>query len=812
MKKLFICLCLAAVCWSCGKKQSSESQITDVTADENIEVDVEFNPHSFLMTDSILPEKIDLGMDISDMTLMELRLLRSYPYALQGLWFEEADINGFFNAKAPWYYDRCYAVMEKNADSEPLTEYAKAKLSEQERAFIERCDARIAELTKLQEVDRDGLKLSNPSMTVNLFQLEEYDQAMLDMLAHHNFAIAPTDKEQLFNIYEENDYSKMPNYITTDLFLQAYHMYFGYVLKTLEKHIFTERIHALCQAMHKEAVKVADAATDDEIRNLAEFNAAYFAIADHLLKGTSLPIPAQYQKDAAIEIDNIKAQREGISPMMKQQQMFSYDLFKPRGHYTRSKAQEQYFRSMMWLQTFTFCSESINPVKQAAMMGYLLNHIDRKVCKEGVGVYHTLDFLMGEPDNVSVIEMAECLSQNKVGLNELTSDRTLNLLSTQLNTLFRTRNRINNKLGDDGCNNKVNFMPQRYMPDSYVLSRTFDENANSGVPFPRGLHVFSAFGIETADAVNEAYYHDADNWTKYTAEMDTLKQEFTRFTDWDKSMYNKWFESLVQLQKPVKDYPGYMLTGSWAKKNLNSALASWAELRHDAILYAEQPIVAECGGGEDLPTPVSVGYVEPNLAFWNKMKEMLTLTRTLLTDNGLMTDDLDSKTTSLEDYMDFCIAVSKKELANQPLTDEEFGTIEFMGSSLEWFTLGVLDPDMSPDSWGLVEGADRSIAVCADVFTRNVLGCKKCGILTEATGLADAIYVIVPINGNIFITRGAVFSYYEFVNPLNTRYTDEEWQQRLSGDDVPARPIWMQPLLLNKVPMANQEIFYSSGC
>ncbi|MCS2582582.1 DUF3160 domain-containing protein [Bacteroides sp. BFG-551] len=45
--------------------------------------------------------------------------------------------------------------------------------------------------------------------------------------------------------------------------------------------------------------------------------------------------------------------------------------------------------------------------------------------------------------------------------------------------------------------------------------------------------------------------------------------------------------------------------------------ASWAELKHDAILYGEQPMAAECGGAGP-PDPIVVGYVEPNLPFGRK--------------------------------------------------------------------------------------------------------------------------------------------------------------------------------------------------
>lgn len=810
MKKLFFFLSSLFVLAACTNlpQASDTAEVVDVTELE----DVKFNPHSFLITDSLLPEKLDLNIDISDMTMMELRLLRFYPYAQKGLWSMESDINCFFNSKALWYNERCYEYLQAH-DWEPLVDESKVTLSAEEKAFVKRIDDRIAELNKQLTVNRGGLKLSNPVMAVNMYLLDEYEQSFLNMLGHHNFAIIPTKNEQLFNIYEENEYDMMPNYITTDVFLQAYHMYFGYVLKSLEKHVFTERIHRLNVAMNKKAMEIASSAKDAETSSLAEFNATFFAIADRLLTNSQLQIPSAYKQAAEKEIANIMAEKETLSPMMMKGISFNYDLFKPRGHYTRSEEQKRYFRAMMWLQTFTFCSEQQEAVKQTAMMAYILNNIDKNVAKEGLSVYKVLDFLMGEPDNVAVVDVADYLSgKPEITLSSLTSMETLKDINKNLSGLFKTRNRITSKIAEAGCENKVNFMPQRYTPDARVLSRTFDSRAKSDVPFPRGLHVFSAFGVEAADKINDAYYHDADNWDGYKQEMGNMKTEMSKFADWDKSMYNKWIDCLVQLQKTDKDYPDYMKTASWERKNLNAALASWAELKHDAILYAEQPICAECGDGGELPDPIVVGYVEPNLAFWNKMKDMLKLTRSLLEGHNLMTEDISSRTQSLEDYMDFCIKVSKKEIEGKGLDDEEYSEIEAMGSSLEWFTLSVLDPDMEPDNWGLVEGADRSIAVCADVFTRNVLGCDKCGILTEATGNADAIYVIVNIGGKIYLTRGATFSYYEFINPLNTRYTDEEWQQRLEDGDAPGREPWMAPLIIDKEPKSNERIYYSSGC
>ena len=809
MKKILILATTVLLFASCSQKNKKQDKIEDNISQA---VNVKFNPHSFLVTSKLLPKRIDLNMDISDMTMMELRLLRHYPYALRGVWFMEEDINQFFCQKTKWYEKRCYKYLEEH-DYNALTDFNKVTLSKEENEFIKRIDKRIAELKKLQMTDVDGLKLANPAMTVNMFQMDDMGKPLLGHLAHHNFAIVPTKNEQLFNIYEQNEYTSMPNYITTDVFLQAYHMYFSYVLKSLEKNMFIPRIKALNEAMYHKALEIAKGTDDAEIKDLAEFNAAYFAVANGLLTGKQPDVPESYASKAGLEITNIFNEKATMSPMMGKNINFQYDLFKPRGHYTRSEESKRYFRSMMWLQTFTFCSEQKQAVKQATMMAYLLNHIDRNVAKEGLGVYKTLDFLMGEPDNVAIIDVAEHLaSKNISSPDKITDAATLKDINARVSTLFKTRNRITSKIAEDGCENKVNFMPQRYMPDGYILSRMFDEKPNSKVAFPRGLHVFSAFGIDAADKINEEYYQDADNWKGYTNEMTKMKAKMAAFADWDKSMYNKWMECLVALQKPNKDYPDYMKTPSWKRKNLNAGLASWAELKHDAILYAEQPICAECGGGGEFPDPIRVGYVEPNLAFWQKMKEMLSLTSSLLNKNGLMSESLKSRTSTLDDYMDFCIKVSKKELDGKMLSEEEYSTIRHMGSSLEWFTLSVIDPDSNLGSWDEVKGADRSVALVADVFTRNVLGCNKCGILSEATGNADIIYVNVVIDGKVFLTRGATFSYYEFVCPLDKRYTDEEWQQRLERDDVPARPVWMQPLILNQKVKENEETFYSSGC
>ena len=91
-------------------------------------------------------------------------------------------------------------------------------------------------------------------------------------------------------------------------------------------------------------------------------------------------------------------------------------------------------------------------------------------------------------------------------------------------------------------------------------------------------------------------------------------------------------------------------------------------------------------------------------------------------------------------------------------------------------------------------------------------------VLYEAVGPADEIYVVVEINGYLYLTRGAVLSYREFKGGLSApRLTDEEWQQQLKTQPRKGVPTWMKgitvPLDPKSMPIEdNDDVFYSSGC
>jgi hypothetical protein len=571
--------------------------------------------------------------------------------------------------------------------------------------------------------------------------------------------------------------------------------------------------------LYSEAMQQASTTDNKELKQAAEYNATFFAIPYYLLSEKKVKIPAEYQKHFDDEIQKIKALQDETSSFLNID-YFYYSLFKPRGHYTRNENSKKYFRAMQWLQLAPYCRENQPQLTNAVHLAALLNDAktaDGKPLMDLYNkVYEPVEFLVGESDNLSIRDIAHFLAENHIEKDDAILSENIEKVNDFLIEFVKNKNKIKNPL-EAGFNDRINFMPARYLVDNEIIKALVDINPNAERAFPKGLDVFAAFGSKPAMDILLNTYKEPENWKEYLPEMKKLQQKFTNYGNWDISVYNKWIESLLVMQQTDKSYPDFMKLPSWEKKNLNASLASWTDLKHDAILYGEQPMVSECGDGSDVPPPpdpVCVGYVEPNVRFWEKLNELISLTENMLEKNGLMANEIKYPTKQLKEKAEFLLNVSKKELKKQKLTESEYNTIAKYGATIDYFTLSIVDPETHFSDWAHVEGADKSIAIVADVFTRNISDCAKSGILHEAVGKANNIYVVVEIEGNLYLTKGAVFSYYEFVKPVGTRLTDEEWQQQLERGDIPPFPVWMNDIILktNEDPKVDERVFYSSGC
>lgn len=222
-----------------------------------------------------------------------------------------------------------------------------------------------------------------------------------------------------------------------------------------------------------------------------------------------------------------------------------------------------------------------------------------------------------------------------------------------------------------------------------------------------------------------------------------------------------------------------MQSQAWTRKDLNTLLSSWTELKHDTILYAKQ-VYAEMGGG--MAGVDDRGYVEPNPLLYARLAALTDMTREGLSARGLLEQTDRDSLDRLEQLALSLKTISEKELANIPLTDEEYDLIRSYGGQLEHFWLEALK-DIGVDHRSAI--SENPAALAADVATD-----PEGRVLQEATGHIFEIYAVVPVDGSLRIARGGVYSHYEFSWPLNDRLTDKKWHELLDSGQAPPPAGW----------------------
>ena len=796
-KTFLLTSCLAALVAACSQKQSV------VTV-----------PVSHINVENLL-DSIDYNMDVSALGVGDLRVLRNAPAARQGFPFKDAYVRGIYESTTwydslMWKFDESLDfsnVKEKEGESWRDHYYRAAdetdalKYSDEEQAFMKRLKEREDELLKLNFDVAEGLRV-NVGNLINPKQLKNFDSLLCQQLAQNGFAIVPANHEQLFHIYEKNDYNQFPSFVTTDLYLQLYHLYIDCMLRELEEQKLFLLLTQFCQESYKAfTVKQYEESGLDTLAAMTWLN-TYFTVANALLQDKA-PVG---NADALHEYQQVmKSENDYSKYLGYENAFFAYSLFRPRGHYTRNDTLKRYFRTMMWLQTVPFQTDCPFDMFKASL---LANEImfNKSLNALYMKLTQPLDWLMGKPDDVSILQMGKVLEEME------TDDIDPNDLGKKIDEIAEKQTRIRPKF-QHTSRNKVCLMPQRYQPDAEVLLEMVDyDSKTTKRAVPKGLDVFAAMGVSTAEQV---LMDEQQQWKDFGSQLKKMKQRMTEI-DWKETIATQWLNTLTVMNtdKPA-DLPYFMVTPEWQLKDLNAALASWAELKHDAILYAKQPMGAECGGG-GVPDPVVKGYVEPNTNFWKKAIELLDNTATLLKEQNMMTEKIANATQRISEELQFLLRVSEKELAGQEATDEEYDQLQYIGSAFENISLDLIrEPNQYLMGWSDVQGADRKVALVADVYTANADNNPDKSILFEAVGGADEIYVIVELDGCLYLTRGAVLSYREFTQPMGQpRLTDEEWQQQLEKNPRKGVPEWINRIIvpLKQQPVVNEEFFYSSGC
>ncbi|MGA1876443.1 MAG: DUF3160 domain-containing protein [bacterium] len=408
----------------------------------------------------------------------------------------------------------------------------------------------------------------------------------------------------------------LPVFISTDSILQAWHRSYDNMLAELEENalidkldfILTEAQNALPQLVANPTGLLAEAFHDVNI---------FYAVARKVLRGgagSTASIP--YSGDEKVMFFSVPIIMDGgcepvTVDIFGERRMIDFSQFYPRGHYTKSEGLENYFKAMMWLGQIDFrvadrpeSSDDLVLNVRQLLDAYL---IMRSIEAGGVrtawdDLDKILEFMVGEPDAMNVrtlsmlMEEAGVLSPGDL-LDEEIQARVFSIMQEKGYGEQRICSQV--IMGDPSdpqitpLPKSFAFMGQRFTVDSHVFSNVvFDRIVVNGTKILRGMP--SPLDAMFVLGNNRALGHLEGEMTSWPYQgnlyslrylVDQYEQEF-----WESSIYNSWLDVLRKLSGSFTgdEYPGAMRTAAYRDKLLNTQLASWAQLRHDNILYVKQ--------------------------------------------------------------------------------------------------------------------------------------------------------------------------------------------------------------------------------
>jgi hypothetical protein len=576
------------------------------------------------------------------------------------------------------------------------------------------------------------------------------------------------------------------------------------MLRDLETETFIPTLEELTSRMLSVNLDQAAQLQGQPLGNQALANAAFFGVAARILE---LPVTVPPAVGALVdaEMDLIEAhQGAAVSPVWdradlepEKKLIEDYSQYVPRGHYTRSEALKRYFKAMMWYGRLTYRGRDAFETQRALLLVQALRSCtasDGTACTAlWERIYEPTVFIVGKSDDLSFHEYGKLSDSIFGAVPDLTAFADPDALAKYLEAIKQLPPPQVNSMWVWIWEDKADatrgfrFMGQRFTLDAYVFGQLiWRKVGDPAAPrmLPKGLDFFAAMGSEEAlsilDDMGETGY------ANYPEQMEKVRREVAGLglDSWTQNLYWSWLYAFQPVIAPKDDrFPEFMRTQAWTRKDLNTSLGSWTELKHDTILYAKQ-VMAEMGGGPGEEPPH--GYVEPNPEAFSRLIALTRMTYQGLDDRGILSDLTRANLENLEDLLLFLKSISERELAGQSISNDEYERLLFYGGEIEALTLA--SADREAEGYEYRDLSDQKAALIADVAT----GADPSGglvALEEAIGQPAEIYVILP-DQPWRIGVGAVFSYYEFTVEAADRMTDEAWQTLVETGGTPPLPEW----------------------
>lgn len=610
----------------------------------------------------------------------------------------------------------------------------------------------------------------------NMWQFYFVDEAK-EKIQQNGFVVCGEAGSEFFEIYERNRYTMIPNFITVDSLMHTYHLYFGHLLKNVEKNYLANSLTKLSTYMLEDSIAQYDELKGSEWESAAKRNVAFFTIGAKLMDD-NIVVNENVTEMVSIELDKIQ-NADGIYVSEVTGTEEDYTQYIPRGYYEGDLRLEQYFKTMMWYGRIHFKQKEEDLDRSALLITKALSE-NEEAYHLWEGIYAVTSFFAGASDDYGVCEYVPAMKEAYGG-----SPATEDLIGSksefeQFHKLTATlaAPQINSIPIADGENNVIpgfRFMGQRFSMDAAVMQKLVYSNVGVNSQgekrmLPDVLDVPAALGSDMALSLLEQ--EGATEFEGYTENMELLKQGLSQENEtlWSASLYAGWLNTLRPLLTVKGEgYPMFMQNEEWVKKDLECFAGSFAELKHDTILYSKQ-VMAEMGGGYD-EEPDFRGYVQPEPLVYDRFVTLADMTAQGLKEYSMLSASDEENLKRLSQMAEKLLTISVKELQNEVLTEEEYTFIECYGGDIEHFWYEAVKDNTDAE---YIYTEEYPAPVIADIATD-----PNGMVLEVATGKPATIYVVVQVDGKIKLASGSVYSFYQFEWPMDDRLTDSKWRQMM---------------------------------
>ncbi len=607
----------------------------------------------------------------------------------------------------------------------------------------------------------------------------------------------PTFMAALEDIYVKD----LPLFISADAILHAVHSSYDVILKQTEVYLLLPELTACLSKMHAALPQLAQRyAQQPQLMLMLRDVDLYLSVARRLLDNETVPLYKANQPS----FRELLALVDGETPaayklFSTKSRDIDFSQFQVRGHYLDEYRPElaRYFKAVMWLGRTEFYlippQQLDDPYPFADIQRQIIDALllQELVDLSGARAHYdkvdeVLTFFIGECDNVTLPHLEELKRSTGIAA----ADQLLDSLATAAfqDTLAKrpfAGQRINSQilwsdpLNPDAVKPAGSFLllGQRFIIDSYVTGQlVFDKILHDGIRVPRmlpsTLDVLFALGNDAAGQLLQSElerFHYAPNLAAVRRLVDGYDNAF-----WQGSLFNSWLSAIRGLNPPAdrSSLPAVMQTAAWWQRLMNTQLGSWAELRHDNLLYAKQSYTA------GITCSFPRVYLEPAPEMFIALRDMAEAGDKKFSAWG-PSNGIPFYFKTCRAVFDTLAVIAQRAKNGEQQTEQEKRFLqralftEFGCNPRKyagWYTRLYIEYGESDPIW-------KQDYIVADVHTSptDEYGAPVGWVQHVGTGPINLGVMVLPQNGQEVAFAGPMMSYYEHLATNFNRLTDEEW-------------------------------------